>query len=65
MAIVYVAKGSQRGGVAATFIPNLKKLFLQEVIIKGKGVSYIVTLLTVLFISLLYIFPKSGIREDH
>ena len=40
--------GGGGGGVAATFIQNKKKLFLQEVIIKGEDLSYIVTLLTVL-----------------
>ena len=38
-------------GVSATFILNLKKRFLYEVISKGEDVSYIVILLTMLFIS--------------
>ena len=48
MAIVYVAKGRRRGRCGSDFYSKLKKLFLQEVIIKGEDLSYIVTLLTVL-----------------
>ena len=48
MAIVYVAKGKGEGDVRQRLLFQIKKLFLQEVIIKGKDLSYIVTLLTVL-----------------